>query len=161
MQWWSSIDTHSPDRATDIRYFCTGAGIYDLILPAVDCLKSLNSMSRAYFEKYLYSRLHQLSSRSYNRTQWEKTAWCKQRMSLDGLGLGGQTISMTKNRTLLTWFYHVNRVRGLWADTAAVSVTGFRHMSGPYSPRQGYDLQPVKNGKWIFYWKPAVCNWSQ
>jgi len=52
----------------------------------------------------------------------------------------------------------VRRVRELWADGAAVPVEWFRHTSGPW---QGCDLRSVKNGEWIFYWKPAVCNWSQ
>lgn len=86
------------------------------------CLKRLNSMSREWFQLYLYSRLHQLPSQSYSRAQWEKTAWCKHCMSLE-LEARPHPLWQKQDFTALGLFYHVNRVRELWADMAVVSVT--------------------------------------
>lgn len=87
-------------------------------------------MSQAWSEKRLYSRLHQLSSQSYNRAQREKSAWCKQCMSLE-LEARPYPLWQKQDFTRPGVFFHVNGVRELWADTAIVPVTEFRHMSRP------------------------------
>lgn len=47
----------------------------------------------------------------------------------------------------LMWLEHLSPGSNIWADL--------------YSPPHGYDLQWVKNSKWIFYWKQDVGFWSQ
>lgn len=126
-----------------------------------NCLQRLNSMSQAWTERRLYSRLHQLSSQSYNRAQREKK-------TLDvsnacHLNWRPDRIHYDKNRTFQDWGFFLSCEWGKgalgWHGRSACHRVPTYEQA--YGPRQGCDLQPVKNGKWIFYWKPAACDWSQ
>lgn len=156
-----SIDTHLQIMLNSSRYtFFLHHRCITLFCLLCNFPQRLNSMSQAWSEKHLYSRLHQLSSQSYNRAQREKSTWCKQCMSLELEARPyplWQKQDFTRPGVFLSCEWG-NGALGWHSRSACHRVPTYEQAYGPW---QGYDLQPVKNGKWIFYWKPAACDWSQ
>lgn len=67
----------------DIVYFCTTqVQVCSLILPVVDLFERVWIVCHKHGVSHMYSIYH-VSSQSYNRAQWEKTAWRKQCISLE------------------------------------------------------------------------------